>query len=139
MNDCIFCRIVHDEEPAHKLWADHRFLAFLSIHPVNPGHTLLIPKQHAEYIFDLKEPLYTEIFQVARHLAQAIKAATKAKRVGVAIEGLGVRHLHLHLVPINKAGELDPHRHLKMSAEELFEVAEKIRERIKRGQKSARR
>ena len=139
MNDCVFCRIVRDEEPAHKLWADHRFLAFLSIHPVNAGHTLLIPKQHAEYIFDFKEPLYTEIFQAARRLAKSIKVATKAKRVALAVEGLSVRHLHIHLVPVNNAGELDPHRQTRMSAEELFQVAERIRGSIKASQKSPRR
>jgi len=130
MSSCIFCRIVNDEEPSHKLWADAHFLAFLTIHPINPGHTLLITKQHFDYIFELREPLYTAIFQAARQLARPLRAATRAKRVGIAIEGLNVRHLHIHLVPINNVGELDARRRTSMTAEELFEMAEQIRKRI---------
>jgi len=135
MNNCIFCRIVSDEEHSHKLWADAHFLAFLSLHPINPGHTLLITKQHYEYIFELREPLYTAIFQAARQLARPIRVAARAKRVGIAIEGLNVRHSHIHLVPLNNVGELDARRRTMMTAEELFEMAEQIRRRIHKGNK----
>ena len=130
MSSCIFCRIVNDDEPSHKLWADAHFLAFLSPHLINPGHTLLITKQHVDYIIELREPLYTAIFQAARHLARPLRAATRAKRIGIAIEGLDARHLHIHLVPINNVGELDARRRTSMTAEEFFEMAEEIRKRI---------
>jgi histidine triad (HIT) family protein len=126
MEHCIFCKIVEGVEPAHKIWESDDFLAFLSIHPCNPGHTCLIPKLHIDYVFDLEEPLYSRIFQVARELSQPIKSATNAMRIGVAIEGFTVPHVHLHLVPLYHPDELDPHRHIKQNQEELAWTAEKI-------------
>ena len=130
MEDCIFCKIVGGSEPAHKIWESDDFVAFLSIHPCNPGHACLIPKLHVDYVFDLEEPLYTGIFQAAGQLSGPIKRATEAKRLGIAVEGFGVQHVHLHLVPLYKVSELDPHRHIKQSREELAEMAEKIRKEI---------
>ena len=130
MEDCIFCRIVGGAEPAHKIWESDDFLAFLSIHPCNPGHACLIPKLHVDYVFDLAEPLYSGIFRAARRLSGPIKQATNAKRVGIAVEGFSVRHVHLHLVPLYNVAELDPHRHIKQTQRELAEMAEKIRKEI---------
>jgi len=126
METCIFCKIVEGVEPAHKIWESDDFLAFLSIHPCNPGHTCLIPKLHSDYIFDLEEPLYSRIFQIARQLSVPIKRATNAVRIGVAIEGFSVPHVHLHLVPLYHVAELDPHRHIKQDQAALAETAEKI-------------
>lgn len=126
MEDCIFCKIVAAVEPAHKIWESDEFLAFLSIHPCNPGHTCLIPKLHVDYVFDLEEPLYSKMFQAAQQLSRPIKAATNAIRVGVAIEGFSVPHVHVHLVPLYHVAELDPHRHIKQDQEELAEMAQKI-------------
>ena len=123
---CIFCRIVEGVEPAYKIWESDEFVAFLSIHPCNPGHTCLIPKLHVDYVFDLEDRLYSRIFQAARQIAPRLKAATKAKRIGVAIEGFSVPHVHLHLVPLYYVAELDPHRHIKQNQEELEKMAEKI-------------
>jgi histidine triad (HIT) family protein len=130
MEDCIFCRIVDGEEPAHKVWESEQVLAFLSIHPCNPGHICLIPKTHIDYIFDLKEPLYSEIFQVAKQLSEPLEQATNARRIGIAVEGFSVPHVHVHLVPLNNVAELDPHRHIKQNARQLAEMAEKIRDKI---------
>jgi histidine triad (HIT) family protein len=132
MEDCIFCRIVEGVEPAHKIWESDDFLAFLSIHPCNPGHTCLIPKVHIDYVFDLKEPLYSRIFEAARELSRPIRQATNAKRIGLAIEGFSVPHVHLHLVPLYEVAQLDPHRHIKQSQEELAQTAEMIAREIKR-------
>jgi len=126
----MFCKIVADQEPAHKIWENEDFLAFLSIHPCNPGHTCLLPKTHVDYVFDLKEPLYSGIFQAAKQLSEPIKQATNAKRIGIAVEGFSVPHVHLHLVPLYNVAELDPHRHIKLHAEELTEMAEKIRKEL---------
>lgn len=129
-SDCVFCRIVANKAHAQKLWEDHEFLAFLDIKPINPGHTLLIPKQHFEYIFDLGEPLYSEIFQRAKRLAAPIRAAMEARRIGILVEGFGVAHLHVHLVPINKGGELIRKGIEGVTEEEFAKVAEKIRAAI---------
>jgi histidine triad (HIT) family protein len=126
MEPCIFCKIVEGVEPAHKIWESDEFLAFLSLHPCNPGHTCLIPKAHVDYVFDLEEPLYSKMFQVARQLARPIQAATNARRIGIAIEGFSVPHVHVHLVPLYHVAELDPHRHIKQDQGELAEMAGKI-------------
>jgi len=130
METCIFCKIVEGVEPANKIWESDDFLAFLSNQPCNPGHTCLIPKLHTDYIFDLQEPLYAKIFQAAKRLSGPIKRATNAVRIGVAIEGFSVPHVHLHLVPLYHVAELDPHRHIKQSQEELAETAGKIASEI---------
>ena len=130
MNTCIFCQIIEGVEPAHAIWESDVFLAFLSIHPCNPGHTCLIPKAHVDYVFDLQEPLYSRIFQVARQLSKPLQSATDAKRIGIAVEGFSVPHVHLHLVPLYQVSELDPHRHIKQTQEELSEMAARIRDEI---------
>ena len=129
-SECVFCRIVGNKAHAQKLWEDHEFLAFLDIKPINPGHTLLVPKQHFEYIFDLGEPLYSQIFQRAKLLAAPIRAAMGARRIGMLVEGFGVAHLHIHLVPINKGGELIRKGVEGVTEEEFAKVAEKIRAAI---------
>jgi histidine triad (HIT) family protein len=130
MGTCIFCQIIKRVEPAHKVWESEGFFAFLTTRPCNPGHTLLIPKTHVDYVFDLEEPLYSNIFREAKRLSGPIKQATDAKRIGVAIEGLSVPHVHLHLVPLYNVAELDPHRHIEQTQQELAEVAGRIRREI---------
>jgi histidine triad (HIT) family protein len=133
MGNCIFCEIVEGVAPAHKIWESEHFLAFLSIHPCNPGHICLIPKTHVDYVFDLAEPLYSGIFQAAKQISEPLKKATSAKRIGIAVEGFSVPHVHIHLVPLYDVAELDPHRHINQNAEELAEMGEKIREAIENG------
>jgi histidine triad (HIT) family protein len=130
MPHCIFCKIVTGAAPGHRVWESQDLLAFLSIHPINPGHTCLVPRQHIDYLFDLGEPLYSEIFRAAKELSDPIKKATNAKRVGIAVEGFSVPHVHVHLVPLYNVSELDPHRHIKQSDEELAQMAQKIRAEI---------
>lgn len=116
--------------PAHKVWENENFLAFLDINPVNPGHTMIIPKHHIDYVFDLEEPLYSELFQVAKVLSEPIKRATHAVRIGVVIEGFSVSHLHVHLVPINGVNELNPTKAKRATAAELEMVAINIRNEL---------
>jgi histidine triad (HIT) family protein len=130
METCIFCQIIKGVEPAHRVWESDDFLAFLTRRPCNPGHTLLIPKIHVDYVFDLEEPLFSEIFRAAKQLSEPIKNATDAKRVGVAIEGLSVAHVHLHLVPLYNISDLDPNRHIEQTQQELAEMAARIRTEI---------
>ncbi|TVP43255.1 MAG: HIT family protein [Gemmatimonadales bacterium] len=130
MGPCIFCQIIKGVEPAHRTWESEDFLAFLTIRPCNPGHTLLIPKTHVDSVFDLEEPLYSNIFRAAKRLAEPIRQATGAKRIGIAVEGLSVPHVHLHLVPLHDVGELDPNRHIEQTQQELAEMAGRIRREI---------
>lgn len=128
--DCIFCKIVEGKIPCSKVWEDESFLAFLDINPVNPGHTLLIPKKHIDNAFDLEDGLYSGLFGAAKHLSGPIRKATGAGRIGVIIEGFLVHHAHIHLVPINSGGELDFRRAKKAGAGELVEMAAKIRNQL---------
>ena len=127
MDTCIFCKILNGSAPAHKIWENDGFFAFLDINPVNPGHTMIIPKHHIDYVFDLEEPLYSELFRVAKELSEPIRRAVQASRIGVVVEGFSVSHLHVHLVPINGVNELDPARAKRATPEELAAVAANIR------------
>jgi len=128
---CIFCRIAQGESPAHVVWQDDLFLAFLDVRPINPGHLLLIPRQHVDYLFELDDALYGPLFARAKDLAGPLRQATGCGRVGVAIEGYGVPHAHIHLVPINGPLELDPNRATLRDEAEQAETAARIRELLK--------
>lgn len=132
-DDCVFCGFAAGKSKFFKIWEDRHFLAFLDNKPINPGHTLLVPKQHFEYIFDLDKNLYHKIFARARSLAKPLKTATEAKRIGVIVEGFGVAHVHLHLVPLRGGGELLKKGATGVTDEEFARTAEKIKAEIKRG------
>ncbi len=87
---CLFCNIANNKIPSFKIWENEDFFAFLDINPINPGHLLLIPKKHFEEVYDLPEELFIDLFKAAKFLAGKLKEATKAKRIGIAIEGFGV-------------------------------------------------
>jgi histidine triad (HIT) family protein len=123
---CIFCRIIAGEVPCYKIWEDDEFLAFLDVNPINEGHTLLIPKSHTDEVFDMPAREYTDIFARAKLIAPIIKATMHAKRVGLVVEGFGVPHVHLHLVPISKGNELNPEHAKAASADALRSTQQKI-------------
>ena len=110
MNDCVFCQIIQGILPAYRIWQDEHFLAILDINPNTPGHTLLLPKIHVPYVFDLKEPLYINLFKAAKRLSKPLLEVTQAKRIGVVIQGFTVPHVHLHLIPMNDVHDLDDAR-----------------------------
>lgn len=130
MDGCIFCKIAKGEIDSAKIYEDENFFAFLDVRPINPGHTLLIPKKHIDYIFEIGEPLYSEFFKTAKKISEPIKKAMQPRRIGVSIEGFGVPHAHIHLVPINRGYELDPNRAKSAAPEELSEIAEKIKKEL---------
>lgn len=132
MPECIFCKIINGDAPAHKIWENEEFLAFLADFPINPGHTLLIPKGHINYVFDMIDAAYSKLFDIARTLSVPIKKAFDAPRVGLVIEGFSVPHVHLHLVPVYNVAELDPNRGRAATFEELAPVAEKLNEFVAR-------
>jgi len=117
--ECLFCDIINNKKPALKVWEDDKFLVILDIRPINPGHLLLIPKEHIGEVFEISEPLFGELFQTAKKIAAFLKEAVSAKRIGLAIEGFGVSHVHLHLVPVNNGNELNPERAKEVPEDEL--------------------
>lgn len=129
--DCIFCKIVNKEIPCFKVWGNERFLVFLDIVPINPGHILIVPKNHNEEIFKIEDDLYNELFQIAKKLSEPLRKATEAKRVGMMIIGFDINHAHLHLVPLYKGPELNPERAKKATEEELKQMQEKLVEAFK--------
>ncbi|MDJ0531933.1 MAG: HIT family protein [Xenococcaceae cyanobacterium MO_207.B15] len=129
--ESIFTKIINCKLPAFPLWENEYFIAILVPDPINPGHTLLIPKQQIDYIFDLPDELYNSMWQVAKWLAPFIQQAMQSKRIGIAVEGFGVPHVHVHLVPVNSGNELNPERATSASSEELTIVQNKICQAIK--------
>lgn len=103
MNDCIFCKIVAGEIPAEKTYEDDRFLAFLDINPVAPNHTLLIPKEHHQWFYEIPETLYIALFQTVKKLAQEMKEKYAVDYVRLGIVGTDVPHVHVHLIPLKIA------------------------------------
>ena len=126
--NCIFCKIVEGKIPSVKIWEDEKFLAFLDVSPINPGHTLVVPKKHNDYLFDLNDKEYNELMLTAKKIANAIKNKLKPRRVGLAVEGFFVPHIHIHLVPLNKGNELNPERAKSSTKEDLEKIAKKLRE-----------
>ena len=127
----IFSRIVAGEIPCYKVAEDDRFFAFLDISPVAKGHTLVIPKQEVDYIFDLDDETYNDLMAFARRVARALEGAVECKRVGVAVMGLEVPHAHVHLIPITTEGDMNFFREkLSLLAEEMAAIAARIAEKM---------
>lgn len=123
----IFSRIVAGEIPCYKVAEDENYFAFLDISPVAKGHTLVIPKQEVDYIFDLDDETYVGLTRFAKRVAKAIEKAIPCKRVGVAAMGLEVPHTHIHLVPINKEADMNFFRDkLSLESTEMQAIAEAI-------------
>lgn len=124
----IFTKILSGEIPAHKILEDDKYFAFLDIRPVNPGHTLVIPKQEIDYVFDMEDELLKGLIVFAKKVAKAIRKAIPCQKVGVMVAGLEVRHTHVHLIPIIESlSELNFARAKSMPQEELAAIAAKIR------------
>jgi histidine triad (HIT) family protein len=127
----IFTRIVNGEIPCYKVAEDDRFLAFLDIQPLTEGHTLVIPKQEVDYLFDLSEELYLGLMAFARKIVPALEKSCPCVRIGVAVIGLEVPHAHLHLIPIQKSSDMSfENPKLKFSPEKMADLAERIRKSL---------
>ena len=98
--DCLFCRIAAGDVPAHKVYEDDDILAFLDLHPIRPGHTLVIPKAHHVWFEDLPEPLATAVTTCAQRLARRMKRLYGVERVAMFYTGIHVPHAHAHVVPM---------------------------------------
>ena len=123
----IFTRIINGEIPCYKIAENDKFFAFLDINPVQKGHTLVVPKKEVDYIFDIDDNDIQEMMLFAKQVAVKIKEAIPCTKVGVAVIGLEVPHAHIHLVPMQKEGDLDFSRpKLKLTEEEFLDIQKKI-------------
>ncbi len=123
----IFTKIIERQIPAHIVAESEDAIAFLDINPLTEGHTLVIPKQEVDYLFDLEDDLYTSLQLFAKKVAKSMKQVT-GKRIGTAVMGLEVPHAHIHLIPFTQMSELNfTNPKLKLSEEKLAEIAEEIR------------
>ncbi|MDT0678429.1 HIT family protein [Autumnicola musiva] len=122
----LFTKIVHGEVPCYKVAENSQFLAFLDISPNARGHTLCIPKKEVDKIFDLEEEIYRELMLFARKVAIGLEKAVSCERVGMAVVGLEVPHVHVHLIPLNSMKDMDFSNNYKMSEEEFAKLADEI-------------
>jgi len=123
----IFTRIIRGEIPSYRIAEDEKFFAFLDIHPLREGHTLVIPKTETDKFFDLGEEYLSRILLFAKPIARSIERSFPCNRCGMIVVGLEVPHAHLHLIPIDRVSDMDFKKpKLEMSAEQFRAVQEKI-------------
>lgn len=122
----IFTKIINGEIPCHKVAEDENFIAFLDINPNAKGHTLCVPKLEINKIFDMEEGHYLALMKFARTVAKALEKTVPCERIGVAVIGLEVPHVHVHLIPINVMKEMTFQHKVAMESSELAALAEEI-------------
>jgi histidine triad (HIT) family protein len=123
----IFTKIINGEIPSYKIAEDENFFAFLDINPNAKGHTLCIPKKEVDKVFDLDEETYNGLMSFSRKVAIALEKAINCKRVGVAVIGLEVPHVHVHLIPLNYMKEMTFKHKVSLEKDEFIDIAERIR------------
>ncbi len=125
----IFTRIINGQIPCYKIAEDDNFFAFLDISPLAKGHTLVVPKNEVDYIFDMEDELHEQFWSFAKQVAVAVKKAVPCKRISIAVIGLEVPHAHIHLIPMNKVSDMNfANPKLKFTDEEMNDVAKRIRD-----------
>ena len=122
----IFTKIVNGEIPCYKIAEDDNYLAFLDVNPNAKGHTLCIPKQEINKIFDMEEDHYLGLMKFSRKVAKAVEKSVECKRIGVAVIGLEVPHVHVHLIPLQDMDDMRFQRKTSLSPEEFQELAKQI-------------
>jgi histidine triad (HIT) family protein len=129
--ETIFSRIIRGDIPCYKIAEDDRYFAFLDINPLKAGHTLVVPKQQTDYIFDLDDDQLKGMIIFSKKVAAAIKSAFPCNRIGVAILGLEVPHAHIHLVPMDSMEDVNfKNPKLKFTPEEFKAIAKSISDKI---------
>lgn len=122
----LFTKIINGEIPAHKVAENEDFLAFLDINPNAKGHTLCIPKKEVNKLFDLEEETYLQLMQFSRKVAHALEKTIACKRIGMAVVGLEVPHVHVHLIPLNDMKEMTFQHKVEMNNDQLEEIAKAV-------------
>jgi len=122
----IFTKIIKGEIPCYKIAEDDNFLAFLDVNPNSKGHTLCVPKQEIDKIFDLEDDLYVGLMQFSKKIAVALEKTVPCQRIGMAVIGLEVPHAHVHLIPLNEMDEMRFQKKVSMTKEEFEALAKNI-------------
>lgn len=126
----VFTKIINGEIPSYKVAEDENFIAFLDINPNAKGHTLCVPKVEVDKLFDLDENTYLNLMQFSRKVALALEKTVSCKRVGVAVVGLEVPHVHVHLIPLNRMSDMDFSKKVSLSPDEFKALSSKIKAAI---------
>ncbi len=122
----IFTKIIKGEIPCYKIAEDDNFIAFLDVNPNAKGHTLCVPKQEIDKIFELEEEMYLELMKFSKKIAIALEKTVPCKRIGIAVIGLEVPHAHVHLIPLNEMDEMRFKNKVSMTEEEFEALAKNI-------------
>lgn len=128
MADSIFTKIIKGEIPCHKIYEDEKTLAFLDIHPKQPGHVLVVPKKEIDHIWDLSDEDYQALMSTVKKVGLRIKEILKPRRIGIQVEGIGVPHTHVHVFPFQNSAEFYVMADLKAEPDHksLAEMAAKL-------------
>jgi len=127
----LFTKIINGEIPCYKIAEDERYFAFLDINPLKAGHTLVIPKQEIDYFFDLDDDLLSGLILFSKKVAAAIESVIPCNRIAVAVVGLEIPHVHVHLIPMDTMEDVNfRNPKLKLTPEEFKEITEKIKEKV---------
>jgi histidine triad (HIT) family protein len=126
----IFTKIINGEIPCYKIAEDENFFAFLDVNPNAKGHTLCIPKQEINKIFDIEDDLYLGLMKFSKKIAIALEKTVPCKRIGMAVIGLEVPHAHVHLIPLNEMDEIRFQNKVSMIKEEFEALAKNIQSNL---------
>jgi len=126
----VFTKIISGEIPSYKIAETVDFIAFLDINPNAPGHTLCVPKQETDKLFDLDEDMYSRLMQFSRKVALCLREEVTCKRVGMAVIGLEVPHVHVHLIPLRDMEDMRFTNKVTLEKEEMQEIADRVNNRF---------
>ena len=126
----IFSKIAAGEIPSYRCAENEQFYAFLDINPLVKGHTLVIPRREVDYIFDMDDDHYLRLMTFSKRVAKALEKVVPCERIGVAVVGLEVPHVHVHLIPISEMKEMTFQHKVKLTDEEFKELSEKVRKAL---------
>ncbi|MFZ2286516.1 MAG: HIT family protein [Bacteroidales bacterium] len=128
----IFTRIINGEIPCYRVAEDDRFIAFLDVRPIRPGHTLVVPRAETDYFFDLDDRTLADMMLFAKKIAKAMKEVIECRRIGVAVAGLEVPHAHIHLIPLTRETDmLFTNPRVALSPEENEQLARSIGDHVR--------